>query len=87
MKADLAGKTGEHKAGQVLSRSDRYRQWLDLGCSEMPLHQESAPERAAAQSSQLHVMAVRCLEAPLITRWLARQQSITLLRTSYQQGK
>lgn len=34
MKADLAGKTGEHMAGQVLSRSDRSWQWLYLGCSE-----------------------------------------------------
>lgn len=48
MKADLAGKTGEHMAGQVLSRSDRYWQWLYLGCAEIPFyHQQSAPRRAA----------------------------------------
>lgn len=65
MKADLAGKAGEHMAGQVLSRSDRYWQWLYLGCAEVPFHhQQSAPRRAA------RVMAVRCLEAQLIRRWL-----------------
>lgn len=65
MKADLAGKTGEHMAGQVLSRSDRYWQWLYLGCAEIPFsHQQSAPRRAA------RVTAVRCRDAQLIRRWL-----------------
>ena len=65
MKADLAGKTGEHMAGQVLSRSDRYWQWLYLGCAEIPFHhQQSAPRRAARAT------AVRCLEAQLVRRWL-----------------
>lgn len=65
MKADLAGKTGEHMAGQVLSRSDRYWQWLYLGCAEIPFHhQQSAPRRAA------RVTAVRCQDAQLIRRWL-----------------
>lgn len=81
MKADLAGKTGEHTAGQVLSRSGRYRQWLYLGCSKMPLHQQQSASvlLTTAHSSQLYVLAVRCLEAQVIIRCLVHEQSMSTL--------
>lgn len=81
MKADLAGKTGEHMAGQVLSRSDRYWQWLYLGCAEIPFHhQQSAPRRAAP----CHGCQVP--RSPAHPEVVGAQQSIALLRTRSQQG-